>query len=170
MAVTFTRSNGETTVTKGAGKLLAVAVKQFKEDMKKGTTCPCCGRYGKLNMVSLSRQMVLALNWIASEGNRSALGWADVQGQAPRSILRARSYMKLVHWGLIKRRPSKKGEGPGHTGFWRATDKGLQFLYGDVAVPQYVYMYNRVCEGTGGPMMFVSKCLQAGDLEGLLQR
>ena len=152
------------------GMTLGDAKKKYVEGLSKGTSCPCCGRYGQMYKVILNRSLVMALNWIAKAGANTPHGWVDVQEDAPKEILKARTYMKLVYWKLIQRKPSKYKDVDGSTGYWRVTDLGRQFLYGDIAVSKYVLVYNRKCEGMGGPQVFVSRCVKAQDIPELLQR
>jgi len=106
----------------------------YKEQLQgKGGACPCCDRWGKVNSFKLTETMALALRWIQINGKED--GWVNVQKNAPRWILRSKTYPVLAHWDLIESSGSRDGT-------WRITKMGVDFIAGFVSVPNKVYIYN----------------------------
>ncbi len=58
-------------------------------------------------------------------------------------------FAKLRYWGLIEE--SQQG--------WKITARGIQYLYGQVALPKYVYVYNgelkKVLDSEDNPLLYV---------------
>lgn len=139
MAITIKRKGSDTKTIGTVGyDPLAEAKQQFQKELPKGTHCPCCGRPAGYYRVNFNNAMVEGLAWIAKEGKSTDTGWVDVQGKAPRRILKARTYMKAALWGLLEK--YKPGAGQGSK--WRVTDKGLQFLRSEIRIPKAAMVYD----------------------------
>lgn len=113
----------------------------------KGGNCLVCGRWGKVNPRIINRTMARSFIWLCKEKlKRPNNKWIDVQGTAPRSVLRTSQLASMKYWGLIERpRVEHSKENPSkvkHTGLWCPTERGWQFYYGTLAVPRKVFVYN----------------------------
>jgi len=133
------------------------AQKKFIAGIRDGVKCPCCGRYAKVNKILITKTMVLALKWINEEGEK--VGWVHVQETGPDWIKRSNSHAKLIHWGLLERKESDDGKK--HSGIYRATLKGKDFLNDSLRVRKYMLIYNhKLLSPTGvGAMMLASDCM-----------
>jgi len=63
---------------------------------------------------------------------------------------------KLRHWGLIDY--NEKGN-------WTATKKGYDFLYHNLPIPKYFYMYNAKLFGFSPEMVTSKQCREKFDLK-----
>lgn len=116
----------------------------------KGGFCPCCDRWGKVYKLKLNKSLARALHWIASNGDAS--GWVDVQNNAPRWMLKSKTYSLLAHWGLIESRLQRSG-------IWRATAKGTLFVAGLDTAPAAVYVFDDKVVGVDSTQVTYTSCL-----------
>lgn len=54
---------------------------------------------------------------------------------------------KLLHWGILDHHDGALDDGNPNAGMWRVSDKGRQFVRGEIAVPKYVRIYNKIVLG-----------------------
>jgi hypothetical protein len=108
-------------------------------------SCACCGQVVKRYARSISGMMVKALALIAQHelgaDSRAVLAHTRQGGGG--------DHGKLVHWGLLRQ---------GDSGRWVCTDRGLEFLYGRISVPRYVYLYNNTLLGRSEEHITVADC------------
>ena len=103
-----------------------------------------CDRFGIVYRINLNATMAKSLIWLSKQnGDRD--GWVDVPITAPREVLRSNQLPTTKHWGLVERRPNTDPKIK-HSGMWRITDKGRQFVNNNLRVPRKVYIYNDVVE------------------------
>ncbi len=110
-----------------------------------GVVCPCCGQLAKIYKRKLNstmtRALVLIYQYFEIPPSRreewfhgpSHPVWSASGGDAA----------KLRHWGLIEARPGERPDGSTHTGFFRITDKGRDFVLGKLRVPHHVLLFNQ---------------------------
>lgn len=103
-----------------------------------------CDRFGIVYRIGLNATMAKSLIWL-SKANADAHGWVDVPTTAPKLVLRSNQLPTTKHWGLVERRPNDDPKVK-HSGMWRITDKGRQFVANNLRVPRKVYIYNDVVE------------------------
>ncbi len=120
----------------------------------KGCTCPCCNQTAKVYKVRLNEEMGRALGELVRFSGR----WVHVPSELPH-LARSRSYPKLAFWGLIE---AQRGHGPDKrcSGYWRVTDLGKRFAFGEITVADAVFLYN------GKALGFGRKQINIGDLTG----
>lgn len=99
----------------------------------KGGCCPVCDRFGKIYKYKLSKALALSLKWIVNNGGTA--GWVNVQKNAPREMMRSKTYPLLEHWGMIESQGARSG-------VWRATQSGKDFVAGLKIAPSAVYVYD----------------------------
>lgn len=58
------------------------------------------------------------------------------------SVLKNREYNKLRYWGLLDLHDIDPDANTPYTGLWRITPLGLQFVRGEVEVPEAVFIYD----------------------------
>jgi hypothetical protein len=104
-----------------------------------GAHCPCCKRWGKVYTRRLNRAMCEALSWLGAQELRD--GWIDVPNRAPKWLLRTNQLASLRWWDLVVRRHGSDDPKKKHTGEWKVTNKGREFLVG-FKVPESVSTYD----------------------------
>ncbi len=132
-------------------------LKQAKADWREvihgdGGNCPVCERWGKVYARNLNKTMAISLQWLytAQKEAGDPRTWIDVPNTAPKHVLRTNQLATLRWWGLIERKPEDlEDKTQKHTGFWRITLKGMDFVEGKVLVPKTVETYNAEVVGYG---------------------
>jgi len=130
-----------------------------KAGLDEGTTCPCCDQFAKRYRRPLNSG---AARWLISlvllcEGHE----WAhtsDVIKGLTGALSGTDATTLLPHWDLIEAKPnddSKKRT----SGFWRPTDKGVDFVHGRITVQKTVIRYNNVREGFEGDEITIQDAL-----------
>lgn len=111
--------------------------------------CPVCDRPAQVYRRRLTKALVKDLIAFALISGRTDRwmegGWVNIK----EVNVRGGDYAKLEHWGLIERREvkDKKNSDKEGVGKWRVTEKGNQFLEGQIKVPASYYEYkNTVLE------------------------
>ena len=109
-----------------------------------GGVCPCCDRFGKVYARALNKTMILSLQWLYKANQEAGLReWIDVPNTAPKSVLRSNQLASLRWWGLVERQlPDPEDKKVKHSGKWRVTLRGLDFVEGSLLVPRKVSTYN----------------------------
>lgn len=130
-----------------------------------GVRCPCCTRLAKIYKRPIYAAMAKALIMIvkASETlSESSNGWFHIEdrildngGPAKVSLssLTNAGYSKLAYWGLIESQSN-------NSGFWRATDLGVDFVKGRATVLSHVELYDGEFLGTVGEPVTISNVLR----------
>jgi len=140
------------------GELPMVSLSQAKyelnKNLSKGDICQCCGRFAKLYHRKITSAMAYGLILMYNESKRLIEGdnsdYIHVENFfKPLNIaasIRA-DIPKLRFWGLIE--PAKLGskDGNPHSGYYRLTPFGRNFVMGGVSVPKYLKIYNNECYG-----------------------
>ena len=115
-----------------------------------GGTCPCCDQRVKLYGWTLLSSMVVALAYLVKVSGVDRRPVHMNSDSVPTYVKGARSFPKLVHWGLIE---------PGERGFWRPTELADQFLRGEVQVPRRVFIYNNTRVGVSDNLCDVNDAI-----------
>lgn len=157
---------GHTGPTAGASVLRAAAqpcsvvsdtLKQARSDWHAtihgdGGNCPVCERWGKVYSRNINRTMARSLQWLydAQQKASDLRTWIDVPNTAPKHVLRTNQLATLRWWGLIERKPEDlEDKTQKHTGLWRITLRGMDFVEGKIRVPKTVKTYNAEPVGYG---------------------
>lgn len=104
-----------------------------------GAHCPCCDRWGKVNTRPINITMVRCLAWLR-DAPADEQGWTHVPRVAPRWLLQSKQLSSLRWWGFVER-PNKEEYDQPHSGKWRITAEGQEYLYGQPA-PKTVDVYD----------------------------
>jgi hypothetical protein len=96
----------------------------------------------------------LVRRWRGGEG----LTWVDIQREGNRQVLKSREMGKLKFWGLIEAEsrvpPEKK-----HSGKWRPTQRGEDFVDEEIQVPSHIFLYNNEYQGQTTTLVGIRECL-----------
>lgn len=74
-------------------------------------------------------------------------------------------YAKLAFFGLLEAMPENLDSKKKSSGFWRVTDKGRQFVNGDIAVPSYVKLLHNKVQEVSVKQTTVMEALQKGGFD-----
>lgn len=110
-----------------------------------GGKCPCCDRFGKVYSRTINETMAKSLEWLYKQNTTKGLReWIDVPNSAGKEILRTNQLSLLRWWDLVGRQtpsPTDKKHKGKHSGMWRITLKGMDFVEGKAVVPYKVHTY-----------------------------
>jgi len=125
-------------------KSLAEAKQHLRDNWEKGTTCPCCHQRVQLYSRKLTSSMVYGL-WLVRNTIYSNDGYFHAENlfkniTCPSSV--RGDFPKLRFWGFIEQKMPNVSEVSTSNGVYKITDKGLEFLKGEMLVPDAVLIYN----------------------------
>lgn len=124
------------------GTALGQAQQKFLESLGGGTSCPCCGRFAKLNWRGINNTMAAGLCWLVGTYKGNGRNWIDVPNHGPAWMKRTNQHPSLRWWGLVEKAPNddptKKS-----SGLWRPTKLGIRFALGKVDVPREVLIFDK---------------------------
>lgn len=106
---------------------------------KEGSDCPHCGQYMRVYVRKLNRNMMLFLRSLARKPGE----WVSFR----ECEFTSRDYPYVSFWGLAVTRVDANDGTKRASGFWKITQKGLDFLAARLAVPSHVHVYNNKVVG-----------------------
>lgn len=124
-----------------------------------GGYCPVCTRWGKIYGRSLNQTMARSLVWLVA-APLDDNGWVDVPLKAPRWLVRSNQLPTLKWWGLVERCPADKDSKIKHSGLWRPTALGYDFVHAGARVPKKVFTYNDRVEGHSTETVALHQCFK----------
>ena len=122
-----------------------------------GGHCPTCDRWGRVYSRPINRTMARALIWLAY-ADHDTVGWVDVANSAPRWLVQSNQLSTLRWWGLIERAPNDGKNKTKHSGVWRVTAAGFDFVHHGVRIPKNVFTYNDTVQGFGTETVTIKDC------------
>lgn len=105
-----------------------------------GAECPCCTQLAKVYRRKLNRGMVTGLAEFYCHVRGDTTLYAHVPSTGDLARLGG-DWAKLLHWGLIEESDEEREDG-GRAGWWRISEKGCQFVRGQIEVPSHGFFYN----------------------------
>jgi hypothetical protein len=130
-----------------------------EQNKEKGVTCPCCDQYARTYKRKINATMIRSLIWIIRRSQETDEGWVDVPRDAPKWVTRTNQHTTLKWWGMLERK-SNDDSTKKHSGIWRPTPVGIQFVHGQRAVPEYVLHYNNTIVGWSDTQTDIREALQ----------
>lgn len=95
--------------------------------------------------------MALALVDLYREGKTSKF----VHGP---TVTSCREVSKLAWWGLVVEEPTLRPDG-GRAGYWKVTEKGEQFIKGQIKCQKYAHVFDSKVLGHDGEMTGISEAI-----------
>lgn len=155
---------------------MASAVQKLRDEVKagrkEGCNCPICGQYAKEYERQITSAMVKTL-WLVKEWfelNDPTLDQKYVhvdehintlpRNRQPTTRGASGDFAKMRFWGLIAESPSIRADGSSRAGYWRITQKGVDFLMDKIKVPKTAIVFdNKLFKLTNDPVS-VHDCLK----------
>jgi hypothetical protein len=122
-----------------------------------GGHCPVCDRWGKIYARPINRTMARSLIWLCY-AEVDGDGWVDVPNKAPRWVVQSNQLPTLRWWGLVERKDNDGETKTKHSGLWRPTDKGLNFVHHGLRIPKQVFTYNDTVQGYSTEEVTIKDC------------
>jgi hypothetical protein len=124
---------------------IAEGKQKLRAEWEKGLHCPCCNQWVRLNPYTChhSRARVLIILHKATvEYRTDPSGFIHVEDYLVDLGVKIKGVVgKMKYWGLVEAMPnddpSKKT-----SGYWRITDKGMQFVNREITVPQKAFVFD----------------------------
>lgn len=130
----------------------------LRERIDDGARCPCCTQYVKAYKRRVNASMARSLIIMYLHQPKDPEGWMHLPTVlAPRS---GNEEPKMRRWGLIEELTEPREDG-GRAGFWRITDRGRQFVRGEITIPRYVRIYDDRVLNYEGEMVSIRDALGA---------
>jgi hypothetical protein len=124
-----------------------------------GGHCAVCDRWGKVYGRPINRTMARSLIWLChAEADKD--GWVDVPKVAPRWVVQSNQLPTMRWWELVERRGNEGKTKTKHSGLWRPTPQGLDFVHMGTRVPKQVFTYNDTVQGYGLEMVTIVDCFE----------
>ena len=125
-------------------KTLEEAQQFLRDNWDEGATCPCCKQFvkmykHKINGIATSDLIRL---YRLSKGNVGQPFHVSKFSQD-----RGGAFAKLAHWGLVETEVNDNTK-KRTSGMWSLTYKGLEFVKGDITVPEKIALYNKKAYGS----------------------
>ncbi len=134
--------------------------KEFlRDNAVKGAECPCCRQRVQIYARALTSGMAAGL--IIFYHNRGK-GWLHAEKTFKESSCNQSirgDFPKLRFWGLIEAKEENREDDSDRNGYYRITEKGIQFVLGHLSVPRSVFIYNNAFRGFDSLETDVKKAL-----------
>lgn len=127
-----------------------------------GAICPITGRFTKIGDRAFNTAMAAALRYF---GENTAPGEYLLTSKLPVSILASKQHTTMKYWGFLEPPERTRSTKGGSVGLWRITEKGRQFLRGDIKVPLKVVSFNGKLERLHGPDVSIFEITEGFDYE-----
>lgn len=113
----------------------------LREHFKKGVKCPCCDQMVKLYRRKLNSGMAYGLiKAFVLGGYKDFIHVPTVFTQNGINTSNS-EFSKLKYWGLVEEQINEDTK-KRNSGFWRITEKGMNFIRRSIGVPKYVYLFD----------------------------
>lgn len=109
----------------------------LKGKRRDGVQCPACDQLAKEYLRKLNSSNTFGLIEMFRIHGQD---W----GHVPTTTTLARlggEFARLALWGLVEELSEPRPDG-GRAGWWRVTDRGVQFIRGEISLPAYARVYN----------------------------
>lgn len=108
-------------------------------NMEDGVRCPCCNNYCKLYKRAIHTEVAVFLIKLVRSFSITQ-DWVHIRDIVKSNTKASTDGSYLPHWGLVIVKDKRLG-------YYKPTEKGIQFVHKKITVPKYVYLYrNKIIE------------------------
>lgn len=122
--------------------------------LPKGGRCPCCNQHVQVYRRNMYGTLAKALIACYLAGGTSQYVHSNKLG----IVLRGGEMGKLGYFGLVDEEKAERPDG-GRTGYWRCTQRGVDWLFGRITIPKVAWVYDGRVLGYDGPPVTVADVL-----------
>lgn len=125
--------------------------------LKRGESveCPCCNQTAKIYARKISA--VMAVQLIQLNNSDKPVHYKNLRNKGGGDA----DYSKLQYWGLAEQWDK-------FPGYWKITDKGIEFVYDCISIPDKAFVFNGSVVGFSDVLVSIKDCLKVkfdyGDL------
>jgi hypothetical protein len=124
-----------------------------------GGYCPCCDRWGKTYRRGINRTMAGSMVWLAEHAPPGS-DWVKPSKVGPRFMIGSNQFTTMKWWGACERCPADEDEDVKHSGLWRMTELGMDWVANRVTLPKFVWTYNDEVKRFDEPMVRISDIIE----------
>ncbi len=119
-----------------------------REHWEKGCKCLSCGQLVKLYKRKLNSGMAFGLIAAYKMSQEKNGQYYHINELLKKGIASSQLEIpRLQYWGLMANMPNEDDPTKSHSGFWRITDKGKEFVERKIKVQKHILIYNSVIVG-----------------------
>lgn len=140
---------------------LREAKEWLRKRLYKGERCPCCNQMAKMYERKLYSSMAAALIYFYKSFDHSKFHHKSdlLKNKSLATTLGGGDFAKLALWGLIEEMPKRECEDKRTSGYWKITQKGIDFVQAKLQITSHVRIYDGKVFGFTGDKVLVSDCL-----------
>jgi len=141
--------------------MLKEAQTYIQENRNKGTQCPCCDQFAKVYKRTITSTMARWLIELVRNYEKNP-EFQSVASSWSLDINRGTGdCAKLLYWGLVERKPLEPNSQKKSSGYWRPTQRGMDFVYDNLKVEKYARIYNKDLLGFTGNLISIKDSLKS---------
>lgn len=123
---------------------LEEAKQVLRDNWEEGIDCPCCHRLVKLYRRPLSSGASRSLIILYNINKQNNGGWVHIQNEFAKRKLNVNGmdYGILKWWDFIEPMPNENDPTKKANGYWKITQKGIDFVLGRTDAPSHKMIYD----------------------------
>ena len=126
------------------------------ENLEDGVICPCCNQFAKIYKRKLNSGMAITLIRIY---NGVGVDWIHVKDfLRSNKFSNSHDWTLLRYWGILQAKYAEQCDQK-NNGYWRITQKGIDFIEKRVTVLSHVRLYDSNLLNLTGEQVTISDCL-----------
>lgn len=164
------RSRPQPTKFTGSEQSALAEVRQFVFDHRidaHGASCPACDQLVKIYNRKLNSPMAIVLIYLVRQAQQAGYAdWVHVPSfirslPLPPGVSAGNGgdWSKLRFWGFIEPKFAEREDGSKRNGYYKVTQKGIDFALGKDTAPASFYMTNQTVIGPGPGEVSVAQAL-----------
>jgi hypothetical protein len=130
--------------------------------LDKGERCPCCQQLAKMYERKLYSSLAAALIYFYRNFDHSKFHHKSelLKNKNLATTFGGGDFAKLSLWGLIEEKPKGATEDKRTSGYWKITQKGVDFVLRKSQLPSHVRIYDGRIFGFKGSHVSIVDCLK----------
>lgn len=123
---------------------IAEAKALLRANFEKGIKCPCCNQFVKRYKRKITGSMAASLILMKKENDKRPGEWVHLDKLLVRLRVPASKESAILrYWKLIENQKGKREDGSARVGFFRITQRGIDFVKAKIKVEKYAHCYNQ---------------------------
>ncbi len=140
--------------------LLQDARDYVKNNLDDGIICPCCNKYTRRYKRKFNSTMARSLLWLVKTYlNNKPYNFIDVPKDGPRWLVRSNQLATIRWWDLAQRPINEDNPDLKHSGLWKPTEKGINFVFRRIRIPEVAVTYDGNLQELSGNLVSIEDTL-----------